>query len=522
MDASSPPAFPRRRFSVLLGPWHTSSRVAAMLMLLFLVFCNVPGQHVKRIWYEVGHPFYVKSQFEHGWPLTYLVRAIPYPELPSPSIVILSPDITIRGCFELWSDIEEIRSGVLLANGCVVLLGSLACGVLFEARRRARRRLWHIHLRDLFAVTLVVSLVGAWYVYAKRRFDAENAVLFGSDGHSGHVDSQYYQQGGPTWLCLLASDEHSNHFLDRPFGATIADGQGWFQLERLTSVRQVHTRRRATTDELANLARMPRLEALDLDDDWETPDDEVVAELPPLPRLRGLSLCQPPSRCRGINRLTSLEALRITREVDDQTLREISELRNLRQLALDNLPESADLTFLRSLPKLSAVDFYNSSLSAAALRSIGQCRSLKVVSFYMADVDGHGIRHLSNLANLEDLDLSYTDVTSQDVVPLAVLKRLRNLNLNETQVSDLSFVSALENLETLSLYNTEVTGENLAPLIGLKKLHSLDLGYAPVGTDGLVYLRQMKQLQWLRISGVRRDEEKSFQAQLPNCEIIFH
>ena len=72
------------------------------------------------------------------------------------------------------------------------------------------------------------------------------------------------------------------------------------------------------------------------------------------------------------------------------------------------------------------------------------------------------------------------------------------------------------------MYDTHVTAEDLASLAGLKKLHDLDLGYAAVGTDGLEYLRQMKQLKSLRISGVWRDEQGSFQADLPNCEVIFH
>ncbi|HUE72759.1 MAG TPA: hypothetical protein VMP01_17875 [Pirellulaceae bacterium] len=91
--------------SLLTGRWHASSRLVAATALALVAFCNVPGQHVKRIWYEVGHPFYVKSQYEHGWPFTYLVRAVPYPDLPSPSIVFLSPDITILGCFTPWDDV---------------------------------------------------------------------------------------------------------------------------------------------------------------------------------------------------------------------------------------------------------------------------------------------------------------------------------------------------------------------------------------------------------------------------------
>ncbi|HUE72758.1 MAG TPA: hypothetical protein VMP01_17870 [Pirellulaceae bacterium] len=399
------------------------------------------------------------------------------------------------------------------------MLASLICGVLFEAWRRARKRIWQLHLRDLCGVTLVVSVVAAWYVHQQNRYAAQERTFDSPDIGLGPNLWAEHQEGGVTWLRIMFG-EPTFEFLDQPLSVSVYGG--WTKLPQLTSAREVHIPFRSTTEELGYLAKMPQLEALNLNDDLEAPADMIVAELPPLPRLRGLFLCQPVNRCRRIDRLASLEALRITGEVDDQTIREIAALRNLRQLRLDTLPESTDLMFLRLLPRLSAVDFSGHTLSAAAIQNIGQCRSLKVVSFYMSKVEGGTIRHLSKLENLEDLDLSYCEVTSQDIAPLGVLERLRILNLTETQVGDLRFAATLKSLETLSLYDTEVTGEDLAPLVPLKKLHSLDLGYAPVGMEGLEYLRQIKQLKWLCISGVDRDEEESFQAALPECAIIFH
>ena len=528
MDAPSPAAPRRSWLSLVTGRWHTSSRVVMILILLVLVFCNLPGQFVKHLRYEDSHPFYVESGFEHGWPFTYLMRSVedPYESVrfTYPSVVFGSPvPTTVRNCFELWRDCEGFRLWSLLGNGCVLLLASLAAGIAFEAWRRQRSRIWHLHLIDLFAATLAASLVAAWYAYEQRRHVAEEAIF--SEHHDRGIPIiQSYQPGGITWLRMCLGHEPFL-FLNRPFEVYVNEGDDWSQLERLTTVRHVDAQVRGTTEELGHLAKMPHLEALSLDGSFDTPADSIVAELPPLPNLRGLYLTQPAHRCRRIDRLTSLESFRITdfSGVDEQVLRELSALPNLRQLALDGLFESADLSFLPSRRKLSGLEFYNGDISGAALKYIGQCRQLKDLSFYMSRVDGSGIRHLATLTDLETLDLEYTDVTSADLAELRTLKRLRELELTETRIGgDMQFLSELENLETLKLYGTKVKAEDLTPLVGLKRLRSLDLGYTDLRPNGMPFLQQMKHLTWLRVSNFDEEELKALQAALPECEILRH
>jgi hypothetical protein len=527
MDASSPAAPRRSWLSLLTGRWHASSRVVMILTLLVLVFCNLPGQFVKHLQYEDGYPFYVESGFEHGWPLTYLTRSVedPYELARStyPSVVFgRAVPTTVSNCIELWRDCKGFRFWSLAADLCVVLLISVASGVAFEAWRRKRSCLWHLHLKDLLAVTLLASLIMAWYVRRERQHAAEEAIFSQSDGAPYLQENQ---TGGPTWLRLCLGDRLFQ-FLDCPFEIAIPNRGDWSQIEKLATVRHVELRARSTTEQLAHLAKMPRLEALSLEqEEFGIPPDNIVAELPPLPNLRGLYLSQPASRCRRIDRLTSLESFRITdfSDVDEQVLRELSTLPNLRQLALDGLFESADLSFLPSRQYLSGLDFYNSDISGTSLKYIGQCRRLKDLSFYMSRVDCNGIRHLAGLTDLETLNLEYTDVTSADLAELGTLMRLRVLELTDTRIGgDMQFLSRLESLETLKLYDTKVKAADLTPLIGLKHLRSLDLGYTDLRPNGMAFLRQMKQLTSLRVSNFDEDEFKELQATLPECEILRH
>ena len=503
MDAPSQALCRRSWRSLVTDRWHTSSRVVTALLLFVLAFCNLPGQSVKRMWYELGHPFYVRQQFEHGWPLNYLVRADNshdgwfYYRFAPP------PPRTVRDCFALSSDVEQFHPWSLLANAFIALLASVALGAAFEAWRRQRAHLLQFHLKDLFATTLAISLAAAWWVHVQRRYAREQAAFFPPGEESGRLSIRSTQLGGVTWLRTWLGDEHFQ-FLDRPFAVAVHEPDGWSRLEKLTTIRHVDAEVRGTTEDLAHLAKLPNLEALSLDESHGAPPDGIVAQLPPLPRLRGLYVTHPVNRCRGIDRLPSLEALRITEsgQIDGQALREIALLPNIRHLALNGLPKSADLRFLPSRPRLSALDLYNSDVSRAALKSIGQCLGLKELSFYMCRVDGSGMSHLSRLANLETLDLDYTNVVAADLTELGGLSRLRELKLTATEVSgDLRFMASLENLEYLSLYfNTKVKAADLGPLVHLTRLRSLDLGYTHLGEDATALLRQMNQLKWLRVS----------------------
>src|SRR5688572_6860253 len=83
MDAAQQPApaavaRPRGWRSLLTGRWHRSTGVVAVLVLLFLVFCNLPGQLVQKVSVDLDDWSYEPSdeRLEHGWPLTWGTRYV--------------------------------------------------------------------------------------------------------------------------------------------------------------------------------------------------------------------------------------------------------------------------------------------------------------------------------------------------------------------------------------------------------------------------------------------------------------
>ena len=206
MVAPSPPALPRHRFSLLTGPWHTSSRVVAGVVLLILIFCNLPGQEVAVLRFGDLPPVVadigIDTRLEHGWPLTFLSRK---------SVIFRTaygPGLTIGDCFQLWKEVEKFRPAALAVNAGIAIILAIGLGVGFEAWRRARNRLFQVHLRDLLALVLVVSVVGAWFLNQRQQY-AEQQELLGplrAEEPQPIYLADTYEKRGITWLRLLAGD----------------------------------------------------------------------------------------------------------------------------------------------------------------------------------------------------------------------------------------------------------------------------------------------------------------------------
>jgi hypothetical protein len=458
---TTPPATPRTIGALFKERWHRSSRLVFGLALLLLFFCNLPGQFEKYIHYEIGFPFYVKERWVHGWPGTYLVRdAVTHFDDPLaiPPSTVFFYEPTLTDCFSLGRDVVQARWWMLVINiGCVVLAAS-AIATAFEIWRRERARIWQIHLRDCLVASLVVALAAGWLVQRQRQWAAEAQIrTLRAPDDLPPLWVTYH--GGITWLALCFPEHSWPRLFARPFEVQIHDKKGWQYLHHFSAARHVDINVPATTEELAQLTKLPDLEALSYVS-LEIKGD-FTAELPALPQVRGWYLSAHAQGCRRLDRLSNLEFLRIGEwDIDDVALQEVGQLRGLRHAALNGLWKSADLSFLPDLPQLVAMDFYKSELNGAALRSIGQCSELQDLSFKMCRLECSEVRHLSGLTKLEKLSLEYTDVGDADLSSLGKLKNLRELILTNTKVySDLRFLTGLERLEYLGLYSTPVQGE---------------------------------------------------------------
>jgi hypothetical protein len=430
MDDASTSVNYRRRFSLLFGPWRTSSRVVAVLVLLFLVFCNVPGQEVARLRFGGLPPLVadmdIEYTLEHGWPFSFATRT---------SVLRKSfgPGVTVGDCFRLWSEVDRFRPAALLTNGGIALFLAGAIGAGFEAWRRARNR-WQVHLLDLCAIVSVLSVAGAWYLHERRLHGEQEKIL-----HPGGQADQFlldldctYQQGGFTWLRIWLGDKPFE-FLDRPRELIVSRDKGWSQLSKLPTTRSVDGIVPESTDDLRIAANLPNLEALWLDGFDPSGGSEQIVELPAFPRLIGLHLSSLPV-CRGIDRSRALEVVKVSEsKVDDRMFQEISRLPELRELSLDAEVTADRLLALSSLPELRALELQHVSLDASGLRAIGRFRNLTYLELWGCSLAEGELKEVASLPQLQTLRLPHTKVASQDLALLVGLP-LKELYLGGTQV----------------------------------------------------------------------------------------
>jgi uncharacterized protein (TIGR02996 family) len=268
-------------------------------------------------------------------------------------------------------------------------------------------------------------------------------------------------------------------------------------------------------EHLAALRAAPELEELNLDESAVT--EAGLAHLLPLVNLRDLRLCGTGVTVAGLAPLGDLKKLVRVYQSDwgnepNAELEAFKEVRNSRFLGLparerrgealaalrilanpfrpdeaglvrelsfsQSWTTDADLIYLRELPELEDLDFYeDGAVTMAGLAHLQGLKKLKRLRLGRSGVTDLGpLRHLTGL---EELDVSsLTGLDQESLRHLRPLKKLCKLNLMFCEFGDaimphLGRLAALEELEMI--YNNEVTDEGLEQLASLENLERLDV-----------------------------------------------
>ena len=151
----------------------------------------------------------------------------------------------------------------------------------------------------------------------------------------------------------------------------------------------------------------------------QTPvDDDDLRDLASLTNLRVLLLDHPASRISadGLQYLRSLKDLQHLRlrggQIDDQALGQIAKLEHLRIL---NVPQAifsdAALESLKQLPDLEQLRFGNPHVTNAGMKTLAKLPSLKRLHLIDVPITGEGLRELAQIKQLESLYIDGGDVS---------------------------------------------------------------------------------------------------------------
>ena len=212
---------------------------------------------------------------------------------------------------------------------------------------------------------------------------------------------------------------------------------------------------------------------------------------------------------KSIGTQKELRALRLSGKsgactVDDDGLKEISQLTQLKALSLDYLWVSeVGLTTLAALTSLEELNLAKTLVGNEALAVMGQFPRLKKLRISQCQIDDMGLVDLVKVSTLEDLDLSEnSQISNAGMESIGKLTSLKKLNLWRDALTDdgVRQLAGLTNLEWLNLDNTQLSDAGLDSLQGMHKLTFLHLGSTSISDAGLPKLTGLTALKDLKVT----------------------
>ncbi|KAI8096087.1 hypothetical protein BDF21DRAFT_489497 [Thamnidium elegans] len=147
---------------------------------------------------------------------------------------------------------------------------------------------------------------------------------------------------------------------------------------------------------------------------------------------------------------------------------------------------------------------------------IAGMKHLRYLSLDGTKVTDEGIMLFENLTELEKLYLDRTLLTDVAIEKLKGLSKLETLSLCRTEVSnvglcflgDFEQISFARNLRTLNLAQCiHVTDKGVRGLDGMQNLTNLNLDHTGVSKSCLKYLKDLKNLNLVRLQGIEKEED---------------
>ena len=141
------------------------------------------------------------------------------------------------------------------------------------------------------------------------------------------------------------------------------------------------------------------------------------------------------------------------RLVDDEKMRHVAGMKNLRRL---------EMRFLRK------------SVTAAGMAHLAALKNLEHLDLWSTEIGNAGLKHLAGLRNLKTLDLERTGINDEGLAHLVGLENLRELHLTENRITGagLEHLRGLANLRVLYVgdsvlidHKTEKLSEGAAALV---------------------------------------------------------
>ena len=377
-------------------PPYLFTKVAAALAVCTLFFANFPAVEVPHAGMhngKYGPHFERVRDFEHGWPARYAQRDSMRPVKTVPP---RSPYWEETSAWTPWADVNAFDWTALILD-VAFAIAAVVVATLAQWWRSRRRVLWQLRMIDLLGLITAAGLTCGWIGHARLRFlEDEKLIQAHAEQPHSFSASHYVDRDAVVPACLPASirEQYRLHFgqvVELHAGGN-ADLAPRFRNLLVLRYPDVDGRLREC------LARLPKLEAIDLCKcGWDT-SDASLRDLPPLLTLRGVNLYDS--------------------DANDGDLEWLAKCRNLERICLiDTEVTDAGLRHLSHLRRLRILDVSSEHLTDEACKTLSQISNLEELYLGGSRISDRGIHRLSRLIKLTQLTLN-TPATVASVAEL--------------------------------------------------------------------------------------------------------
>ena len=194
-----------------------------------------------------------------------------------------------------------------------------------------------------------------------------------------------------------------------------------------------------------------------------------------------------------INKLTNIENLSIYGEDDYFDLKDISDMYNLKKLALIGFDSIVKINHLNKFRRLNSItiDCY---LSEKDIIDLKNCKNL-IYLLFDSDFSWNALKHFSKIKNIKQLVVK--QICESDIKYIPKFKKLTRLSLRRSlNLPDTSFLLNLSNLIELDISGCNI--DNVSCLSSLTKLTTLDISQNKL--KDISTLSNLKQLRALYLN----------------------
>ena len=256
---------------------------------------------------------------------------------------------------------------------------------------------------------------------------------------------------------------------------TKVTGKGLVHLQALPKLRTLGLPAGATDFALAELAKLPGIESLELTGREIT--DGAIHYLLRMPKLSAVELRGTSVTDRGLGQL--LQGLPNIRElvlwgsnITGEGFAGVAELPQLWRLGLHNGPLTSRVEIERfcPMPKLTTLNLSYCDLGDSNIAHLSRFTAISELYLSRCNLSGHAAEHLCSLPRLRFLDVSYSGFGDEAAVYLSRMPELEAIDLSYTSFGDAGVeqLCSAPRLSTIDLSHTEITDDALSAIARLK------------------------------------------------------